>query len=96
MSGLGGSTTKKRLSHGWAVPGGRRPLSRCDAACQDWVAQPLRSDCLAAGLGPEVVVQATPYGRRAAVPAIALRARPFARLRVDACPSERYMEARAR
>jgi hypothetical protein len=30
------------------------------------------------------------------VPAIALRARPFARLHVDACPSERYMEARAR
>ena len=40
----------------------------------------------------EIVVHAYPYGSDTAVPALALRARPHARLRVDACPSERYME----
>lgn len=40
----------------------------------------------------EIVVQAYPYGSDTPVPALALRARPHARLRVDACPSERYMD----
>lgn len=41
----------------------------------------------------EIVVQATPYGmtEEHAVPALALRTRPHARLSVDACPSPRYM-----
>jgi hypothetical protein len=41
----------------------------------------------------EVVVRATPYGmtEEQAVPALALRTRPHARLSVDACPSPRYM-----
>ena len=40
----------------------------------------------------EIVVQAHAYGSDRAVPALALRARPHARLHVDACPSQRYMD----
>ena len=36
-------------------------------------------------------VEATPYGSASPVRALALRARPHARLSTDACPSERYM-----
>jgi len=39
----------------------------------------------------EIVVRAQPYGSTESVAAIALRARAHARLRTDACPSERYM-----
>ena len=39
----------------------------------------------------EIVVEATAYGAERPVLAIALRARPHARLAADACPSERYM-----
>eukprot|EP00966_Prymnesium_polylepis_P107425 2486953-Prymnesium_polylepis.1 len=40
----------------------------------------------------EIVVDARAYGSRRTVKAVALRARPHVRLRVDACPSERYMQ----
>ena len=39
----------------------------------------------------EIEVEATPYGSASPVRALALRARPHARLSTDACPSERYM-----
>lgn len=39
----------------------------------------------------EIIVQAIPYNTTESVTAVALRARDFARLKTDACPSSRYM-----